>query len=264
MNLSNDRRIAAAVAFVLLTSCWAIGAAAQEADPKAEALRLYKIGRLHFEGDEFEKAAGVFEKALALDPDPILAYNADRARERMGELAQAPLLYARSLEMAPDGDVADRCTQAIASIDRQTEAQAEAKREREEERGTIDVHSDVTGQVRIDGKLMGTAPGRFRVDPGHRTVEVSRAGAAPFSTKVDIVANEVADVTAVLEFTRAAPVNALGWTGFGMMAAGVGAGAIGLGLADENGLGTGGGIAVASAVLLEVAGIGLVAWSQAE
>lgn len=262
MNLSNSLKVVAATLLSLaLLGISTSPAWAEGQDKKEEALRLYKIGRLHFDGDDFTKAAAVFKEAFELDPDPILAYNAGRALDRAGDHAEARPWYEKSVALSPEGDIADRCRAALLVLDRRDEAIAEAKRLEAEKRGTLIVHSDVVGEVYANRTLLGTAPGSFRLDPGEYRVEVRRTGSNPFRTKVVIEPNANSDVTAVLDSAAVAEVDTKAWAGFGLMAAGVGTAAVGLNLADDKGLGTGGTVALISAGLIEAAGVGLLIWS---
>jgi hypothetical protein len=71
---------------------------------KKEAAALFKKGEVAFKKNDFAGAATAFEAANDIAPHPAALFNAARAYERAGELAQAANLCARYLRDAPEGD----------------------------------------------------------------------------------------------------------------------------------------------------------------
>ncbi len=230
------------------------------AQDRAEALRLYKIGLLQYEGQEYAKAADTFAQAFKLDPNEILAYNAGRSYERNGQLEIARKFYSVQLELAAEGDLAQRAQLGLKRIEEAQQAQAQREAAAKRLVGFLDLNTDAGSEVYIDGELAGSAPGRFEVEPGSHRLELRRPGAVTDRRDVLVEQGQTVALTILLE-PVAAPQRTLGWSGMGLMGGGVLLGSVALGMNDPNkesvavtGLGV-------SAVAMEAAGLGLLLWS---
>lgn len=93
-----------AAASAFLSFAPAAQSAEVTAAQKKEAAALFKQGEAAFKKNDFSGAATAFEAANDIAPHPAALFNAARAYERAGELAQAANLCARYLRDAPEGD----------------------------------------------------------------------------------------------------------------------------------------------------------------
>ncbi len=97
------------------------------------AQEWYKVGVVHYEAKRYERAALAFDEAYALDPDPMLLWNAGRAWQLAGrpELAKArftALLARAEAEAALRAKAAEALSQAEAALEARRLAELEAQR----------------------------------------------------------------------------------------------------------------------------------------
>jgi hypothetical protein len=230
---------------------------AEEADPVEEAVRLYKIGLLQFEGGDYQEAARTFSAAFESDQDPILAYNAARSYEKSGDLTRAAIFYRHVLDLKSDPELRGRAREALTPLEVELERRR-AQEERLRQKAVLVVRSDQVGEVLLDGSLLGSAPGSFDVPPGEHRLEVRRNGAAPYEARLGLVAGEVRDVLVVFA-GREGGSSSGGWVGFGLLGGGLVTGAVALEMGDQGG--SAAELLGVSSGLLVSAGLGLVVWS---
>lgn len=226
-----------------------------------EAFRLYRMGQLHYEGQEFAKAAETFAEAYALDPDEILAYNAARSYERSGDLKQAEAFYNKQLALSQEGDLADRARLALTRLLEQREALSRREADARRQNGFLNVRTDLSGEVLVDGALLGGTSDRHELAPGKYTVEVRRGDEPPQVRVVEIQAGQDTDVMVIFDDGRGR-ADLRAWSGFGLMGGGVVAGAAALRLNANASSDSASPRAVAiTAAAFEVVGLGLLLWS---
>lgn len=232
-------------------------APAQEADASEEAMRLYKIGLLEFEGGDYTKAAQTFSRAFDLDQDPILAYNAARSYEKSGSLERSALFYRHVLDLKAGDDLEDRAREALGQLTQRLSEQ-KARQERLKLRGVLQVRSDRVGEVLVDGDLIGVAPGDFELAPGVHQVEVRRNGVEPYLTQLKLDAGQEKQL--LVTFGQQESRHSTGgWTGFGLVGGGLITGAVALEMSDQPGA-TSELLGVSSGILVGT-GVGLLVWS---
>ncbi len=178
-----------------------------------EAGRLYKIGLLQFEGQEFEAAAANFRRALELDPNPVLAYNVARAYENNGQQAEAKRYYEQALSLNPPDDVRQKCEAALVRLKRTQERLLDQQNTKP---GAVVVNVDGGGAVFIDDAFVGQAPVNVEVAAGAHRVVVQRSGHDPFERQVEVAAGGQVVLDAVLE-ERFEVAPWVMWSGLGLM-----------------------------------------------
>lgn len=155
-----------------------------------EALRLFSVGELQYQGDEFTDAANSFSRAYELEPNTILALNAALSHENAGQFEEALRYYQfllDLLETAPDRDLqrqAERGIQRINVIFETIEANTI-------QNGVliIDITPD-NALVFINESLVGTEPIEQEVDPGEYNIRVTLEDHEDYLTTVSIEAGE--------------------------------------------------------------------------
>src|SRR5262245_18203367 len=96
-----------------------LNAMAQVEAPNTGARALYDEGVKRFRSGEFREALELFEKAYALDPDPVLVYNIARAHESLGDGERALDAYKRYLESSPNAEDRGAVEQRMSTLQRQ-------------------------------------------------------------------------------------------------------------------------------------------------
>lgn len=116
-------------AFLGLVAVPAPAVSAQTPSPADQAAALYESGMKAMEEKRYAAAAEAFEKAYALDRDPVLVWNIGYAREMQGELAVAKQRYTEFLahEDVP-GKLRTKASERIVAIDRQLREEEEARK----------------------------------------------------------------------------------------------------------------------------------------
>ncbi|HVZ75584.1 MAG TPA: hypothetical protein VHJ20_24595 [Polyangia bacterium] len=143
----------------------ASGARAAEptAAAKAEARASFEKGLAASHDDRFADALAAFERAYALAPDHRVLYNVAQVRVVLGRFAEAADAYEAYLAAAGPDVGEDRRREVSAAL---AAALAHV--------ATLDVRvSEEGADVRVDGRLVGTAPlaAPVRVTEGRHTVE---------------------------------------------------------------------------------------------
>jgi tetratricopeptide (TPR) repeat protein len=175
---------------------WSVAVNAQpeeEPDPSTmspeerldEALRLSELGRLHFEGREFEEAADAFSRAWSLHPDPVLGYNAGRSYENAGDYQLALAFYQATLDLEPaDADIRDRCSDGVVRI---TNILSRLEEDLSQRPARVEVRSDPEGAVvRIDGDERGSTPMEIELLPGTYEFAVALDTYEPYEETVSL------------------------------------------------------------------------------
>lgn len=150
-----------------------------------EALRLSELGRLHYDGGEFAEAATAFSRAFALQPDPVLGYNAARSYENAGDPERALEMYQAVLALEPaDAALAQRCRDGVTRIENLL---ARVEQERQSQPATLEVEADPVGAlVTVDGEAAGEAPLELSLPAGDYAVEVASPGHLTYSETVSL------------------------------------------------------------------------------
>lgn len=265
------RRCALGLALCALLSAWGLAPVSaradevpqdkliqQGADPRTQAMLLYREGRAKFDADDFKGAAETFSRALSLDADPILAYNTARAYERGQDFEKASEFYRRTLAMNPPEEVAKRCDQALVQIDEVLRERKAAQEAKARAVTVLRVRTNRPGELFIDDTLVGVAPGEFEVAPGKHTLELRLPNYPTQRRNLTAAPRATQDVIFALEDTEGDDT-AAGWWGLSLMASGVLAGAAALELDargdDTLALSSGG-----AALTMGLAGVGLFAY----
>jgi len=122
-------------------------AAAQTADPKAQARELYGQGIERYDRGDFEGAAKAYKQAYALVQYPVILFNLALAYESSGKPVDAVSTLEKVLA-APGKLKPERVAKAKQSLDTQRKLVAE-----------LDVSCNVEGAtIRIDGEEVGSFP----------------------------------------------------------------------------------------------------------
>ncbi len=157
--------------------CGSAIAAAQGADPSAEAAREHDRGLVLYRSGDFSGAAQAFEAAQALAPAPSNLFNLSRCYERTGDIARA----VATLEQYVASDVPEeRLARGRAELERLRAAGAvSAGAADAEEIVEIALVSDPPGAaVFVDGRpLEGVVTSAtLRLEPGVHMIEVRLEG----------------------------------------------------------------------------------------
>lgn len=213
----------------LCAACLALAAPltalAQEAPPPSEppaspernpeeAVRLYQIGQLQFEGKEFEAAAETFSRAFALDPNAVLAYNAARAYENNGDMERARDFYQRALGLDPKPDVEQRCNDALIRLERTSQR----LREQLVKETALEVTSSPQATLWIDGQEHGLTPQTVKVAQGQHMVELRAGSHRTHRQEVTLEGGQQLVVSVQLDELEDYPW--LRWTGWGVTGVG--------------------------------------------
>ncbi len=103
--------------------------AAAQADPRQEALLVSRQALEAYGAGQYGLAADLYQRAATIDVDePLYLYNAARASERAGRLAQAATLYRDFLARAPRGQPeVDKARQYLEALEAERRGQAPAR-----------------------------------------------------------------------------------------------------------------------------------------
>ena len=160
-----------------------LAAAKDDRTRKAEA--LVRSAEVLAEEGGFDEAIGLYERAYALDPDPVLLYNIARLHDRKGDLVRAREGYERYLavETDPEGRAAGQ-------------ARLEAVLDRIPGRLKVQVEPPLA-TVMLDGTPV---EGRdVEVRRGVHRIEARLDGYVPVSREVVVRAGEEVEVRLALE-----------------------------------------------------------------
>lgn len=167
-----------------------------QAPPPASESDLARAKELFFQGNELRKAgnwAGALELYLQsreLAPSVPNTQNAAVCLSELGRYDEALEMYERLL-----AEFRDELDPENKKIIAEETARLRAKT------GSVDVSSNVGGQLVIDGRPRGKLPlvAPVRVLPGTRSVRVIKSGYAPFSRDVPVTVGQTVRVDAALE-----------------------------------------------------------------
>lgn len=152
------------LAFSIALAVLALSSVAN-ADVNPEARKYFEQGAVAYEEARYEDAIDLFLKAYAIDPQPVLVYNAAQGYERLGDVPNALRSYRDYLRLAPKAE--DRATveTRVGNLER---------RLREKGVQQVTVFSSPAGAlIEIDGAAKGTTPWTGELAPG-RHVAVLR------------------------------------------------------------------------------------------
>jgi tetratricopeptide (TPR) repeat protein len=117
-----------------------------------EARRHFKQGREFLDANAYSEAVAEFETALSLLPLPELLFNIAQAYRLKGDARHALQMYARFVEVIPDGSIADEArahiavlTKEIADAEHEADTIEVARRQHDAEREEL-AHRRRTGE----------------------------------------------------------------------------------------------------------------------
>ena len=207
--MSSDRWIAAAGAALLL---FAAPAAAQDedaneapsdevappadaededavepdVDPRFEEARArFLAGVALAEAGNCSGAIAEFDASLAIVARPNTLYNIARCHQTLHRYDLALASYREYLEVAPE-DAPDR-----AAVEARLESLGELL-------GTIEIESNVTADVWLGDRIVGSAPGEVLVPGGHHVLELRAEGYLAARTEVEVTARRSTSVSLTL------------------------------------------------------------------
>lgn len=139
---------------------------------QSEAAAAFQKGLELFKKLDYLGALERFEKAYLLKPHYAPLCNIARCHERLGDMVKASTFFARCLkEGASNSPVKAEMETAL------TRVKARITQ--------LEVRSPGGGgELYVDGKEVGRAPGRIAINPGTRSIEVRRQGFRSAETKI--------------------------------------------------------------------------------
>jgi hypothetical protein len=138
------------------------------ADDVAEAKASFRKGADLYRAKQYREAIGEFEAAYRLKPAGAIHYNVAQCRERLGEWPAAIRSYHDYLREAPEANDRAVVRAAVKKLEERLAATGAQP---------LLVYSDPPGaEVRIDGKVRGTAPFHLVLPPGSYDLELALAG----------------------------------------------------------------------------------------
>ncbi|MCB9629783.1 MAG: tetratricopeptide repeat protein [Sandaracinaceae bacterium] len=158
-----------------------------------EARRRYAQGSEFYRLARYGEAVAEFSEAYSLWPNPTILYALGQAYEGLSEVNRAIETYQRYLDAAPAGDL----------------RREDAELRIEELRGLlaiVHVAVNVPANVFMDGELLGSAPGDFRLYTGRHTIEVRADGYESQTGTVTIAGGTERTLTFELQATPVAVV----------------------------------------------------------
>jgi tetratricopeptide (TPR) repeat protein len=189
---------------------------AQEGGAADEALRLYNIGQLQFEGREFAEAAQTFRRAFDLDPNAVLAYNVARAYENDGDLDEARAFYTRALALSPSPEVEKRSQDALIRIER---AEARLREQIVSQETLLQIDASPPARILLDGQDRGLTPQSIPVQPGEHSLTLSADDHRAQALTVAVNPGERRAVSILLNPVES--YDTLAWIGWGTAATGL-------------------------------------------
>jgi hypothetical protein len=169
------------------------------ASPEGEADRLIARGVELRQQSKDEEALALFKKALALAPTPRALAQVALAEQALGLWVPAEGKLTAALADGRDPWIAKNRAAlegALATITRHV--------------GGLEVHGTEGAEVFLDGVSIGTLPSSvpFRVEPGPRTLELSKPGYHSTARAIEIVAGGTTRATIVLAPLATSPAEA--------------------------------------------------------
>jgi hypothetical protein len=178
-----------ALAIALLLAASPALAAPSKADI-ARAADLKKKGDEQVHASHFREGLELYDQAYAINPDPAILYNRGRAREQLGEYAEA---LEQLEKFASDAPPALRGK--VPNLDKMI---ADMK----QKVASVAIQTSLAGAtVVIRGKTIGTTPlsGPIRLNAGDASVDVMADGYKTFHKDLKLAAGETATVDVALE-----------------------------------------------------------------
>jgi PEGA domain-containing protein len=143
-------------------------APAVRADEVAEAKTRFRRGAELYRAKQYREAIGEFEAAYRLKPAGAIHYNVAQCRERLGEWPAAIRSYHDYLREAPEANDRAVVRAAVKKLEERLAATGAQP---------LLVYSDPPGaEVRIDGRVRGTAPFHLVLPPGSYDLELALPG----------------------------------------------------------------------------------------
>lgn len=173
-----------------------IPAAAQAADPKAEAKALVQEGARLYDRGDFAGALSRFDQAYAKFPTAIIQFNRAQALRSLDRIVEACDAVERFLKEAID-----------APVDRLREGQ-QLLQELQRQISFLVVGSNVDGaEVLVDGTQVGTTPlaKAVPIKPGTHAIVVQKSAMVPFRRSVDLAPGGRLNVDAQLVAAEPGP-----------------------------------------------------------
>jgi hypothetical protein len=137
------------------------------ADDVAEAKSRFRKGADLYRAKQYREAIAEFEAAYRLKPAGAIHYNVAQCRERLGEWPAAIRSYHDYLREAPEANDRAVVRAAVKKLEERLAATGAQP---------LLVYSDPPGaEVRIDGRVRGTAPFHLVLPPGSYDVELALA-----------------------------------------------------------------------------------------
>jgi hypothetical protein len=138
------------------------------ADDVAEAKSRFRKGAELYRAKQYREAIAEFEAAYRLKPAGAIHYNVAQCRERLGEWPAAIRSYHDYLREAPEANDRAVVRAAVKKLEERLAATGAQP---------LLVYTDPPGaEVRIDGRVRGTAPFHLVLPPGSYDVELALAG----------------------------------------------------------------------------------------
>ncbi len=174
--------------WLALIFCLGAGVAVAEPPPAApdEGRERFERGVALAEAGNCEAALAEFEASLRVSRRPSVLYSIARCEQQLGRYDQAVKAYEEYLAIADPADPDRRAAEATLSALRRL-------------LGTIQIESNVTAEVWLGNRMVGTAPGDVRVPGGRHAIEIRRDGYLPVRREVEIAAMQMVRVSVVLE-----------------------------------------------------------------
>jgi hypothetical protein len=167
------------LALVQIVSLLTISLSAHAGGPGERAAAIFRQAQQAFERRNYAAAAAAFEEAALLQPHAAAWLDAGEAWERDGNLVRS----------------AEDCDRAVATegISAAHRAEAEARLSRLVPKiGTLDVRSDKTLVMKVDGGNESNVPGQRRVTVGKHVLEfVDLAGAEKRRMDIEVSPGQV-------------------------------------------------------------------------
>ncbi len=179
-------RILRLVVALLMSSCWAMPAAAEEG--VSEAQQLFQQAEQAFVDGRYEEAARLFEAADAKAPHASVVYNAAVSWEQAGARERAADGY--MLALGRGGLVEEQALQA----ERRLEALSS-------QLGFIQISKPVGGLISVAHKSQEPVPARFYLKPGTYRVLLETESGQSTQTPITVTAGD----TLRIELTEPQP-----------------------------------------------------------
>ena len=174
------------VAFILGGDAYGQNLSTQELQEQAEVERLSAAGVEAYKAKEYNKAVGLFQQALAIQPVPNLLYNIARACELMGDDRKAVFYYTKFIRAQDVSDAArDKARGRLADLEARMLAASPAPEPTNWEEGASDGPVVLGGMDTEDDLGAMTVAGWVTASGGTALVLVSTVLAVRMGDEVD-------------------------------------------------------------------------------